>query len=174
MGRTTLLQGALGVACTLLIAACGGGGSGGNHGTGAGGASGNGGEAGQGGSGPVDTKPPDFSGAKTAKTRSETRVELAWDPAKDDLTSEARIAYAVYVGTKPGAEDFAAPQTIVPAGATGALLSGLNPATTYYFVVRAIDEAGNEDANTVEQSAQTPDESAPRFAGITKLTASTS
>src|SRR5439155_24280104 len=49
--------------------------------------------------------------------------------------------------------------------------NGLTPATTYYFVVRARDVAGNRDGNTVEKSATTPSDTIPPvFGGATGVT----
>jgi hypothetical protein len=161
---------------SLSLAGCGGdddpagtGGAGGSTGGTSGG--GSGGTAG-GGSG--DQTAPDFSGATSATAKSETRIELVWDAANDETSPASRIAYAVYASTTPGGQDFTKPLSISPAGATGALMSGLDPSSTYHFVVRARDEAGNEDANATERSASTPDQSEPRFAGVTKLNAKTS
>lgn len=122
----------------------------------------------------ADADPPVFDGVSEAAVEGETRVRLLWEPASDDASSEERIAYVVYAATEPGAQDFSAPATVSPSGASGALISGLTPSTDYYFVVRAVDEAGNEDDNTIEVSAETADEKPPSFAGITGFTPATS
>jgi hypothetical protein len=113
-----------------------------------------------------DKVPPVFAGVTSASTMSDTRIALTWDPATDNLTAQARISYAVYVGARSGAEDFSKPFAIVPAGSGGALMSELTPGAPYFFVVRARDEAGNEDKNKKEATAVTTDGGAPRFAGI--------
>ncbi len=41
------------------------------------------------------------------------------------------------------------------AGASSLALAGLHDAQRYFAVARAVDEAGNEDRNTVERSAVT-------------------
>jgi len=135
---------------------------------------GNGGSAAAGGSSGSDTQAPEFTGLKSAEAVGETRVELKWDSASDNVTKAARIAYHVYASTTPGEQNFSTPVMTAPAGATGALLADLRPSSTYHFVVRAVDEAGNSDSNAVEKSALTPDATPPRFAGAIKVAANTS
>ena len=118
-----------------------------------------------------DTTPPAFAGVQSATAIDETHIALAWSPATDRMTPQGMISYRVYVGTAPGGEAFTQPMLTTPAGATGSLLQGMLGGTTYYFVVRAVDAAGNEDSNTVEQSAATPDTSSPIFAGVQTVTA---
>ncbi len=110
----------------------------------------------------------------SATADSETRVSLAWTAATDDVSPAERIAYRVYAGTSAGTEDFTKPLTTTPSGATGAVISGLTPGTDYFFVVRAVDEAGNEDSNSAEKSASTPDTTPPEFPGVTYVQARTS
>jgi len=118
-----------------------------------------------------DTTPPAFAGVQSATAIDETHIALAWSPATDRMTPQGMISYRVYVGTAPGGEAFTQPMLTTPAGATGSLLQGMLGGTTYYFVVRAVDAAGNEDSNTVEKSAATPDTSSPIFAGVQTVTA---
>jgi hypothetical protein len=113
-----------------------------------------------------DKVPPVFAGVSSASTTSDTRIALTWDPASDDVTAPERISYVVYASKKSHAQDFSKPFAIVPAGSGGALMSQLDPGAPYFFVVRARDEAGNEDKNTKESTATTTDMGAPRFAGI--------
>lgn len=134
-----------------------------------------GGEDGGGGSsGPNDTVAPSFDGASAAAPSTESRIELSWPDASDNVTPTSRIAYRIYAATEAGGQDFGSPIAVAPSGATSALLDGLDPASDYFFVVHAVDEAGNEDENTEEVSATTPDESAPLFAGVIAATATTS
>lgn len=147
-------------------------GSGGDHDPGPPGSEG--GSGGSSGVGPMDSDPPEFGGLREANVEGETRIRLAWDPARDDSSPPERIAYAVYAATKAGMQDFGDPLSIAPAGSSGLLISGLVPSTEYFFVVRAVDQAGNEDENASEASAETQDLNPPSFAGITKLTAASS
>jgi mono/diheme cytochrome c family protein len=109
-----------------------------------------------------DTTPPRFSGVRLAEPVSTTEIDLFWDGASDDETSAAEITYNVYRGAAPGAEDFAQPAATLR-GATTVRVSGLDPDTEYCFVVRARDEAENEDTNTAEVCASTPAVVVPPF-----------
>ncbi len=113
-----------------------------------------------------DTTPPVFGGLESATAIDESHVGLAWSPATDDVTPQGTLVYRVYVGLTAGGEVFSRPFVTTPAGATGALLQGLRAATPYYFVVHAVDAAGNEDTNSVERSATTTDTTPPVFAGL--------
>jgi hypothetical protein len=109
-----------------------------------------------------DTTPPVFAGLASAIAVSGTSVLLGWDPATDDNSLPQAIEYDVYVATTPGGQLFGDPPAYTsPAGATVLAVGGLSPNTTYYFVVRARDEAGNRDANTVERMADTGFDSTP-------------
>jgi hypothetical protein len=121
--------------------------------------------------GTVDTTPPTFGGVQSATAIDQSHVALAWSPATDPVTPQGMISYRVYVSATSGGEDFSQPMLTTPAGATGSLLQGMQGGTTFYFVVRAVDAAGNEDTNTVEKSATTLDTSAPVFAGVQTVTA---
>jgi len=115
--------------------------------------------------GPGDTEPPTFAGARSATALSETQISVAWDPAKDNETPQASIVYRTYVGLTPGGENFASPFLTSPAGATGATLASLHAWTNYFIVVRAVDASGNEDSNRHEVTAMTKDTTPPVFAG---------
>jgi hypothetical protein len=58
------------------------------------------------------------------------------------------------MASSAGGESYATPTKTVT-GATTTAVGGLTPNTTYFFVVRAKDAAGNQDANTSEKSAKT-------------------
>jgi predicted phage tail protein len=110
----------------------------------------------------------------TSATLSDANIVLSWDPASDDATPPEEIAFAIYSGAQTGGEDFSTPYAFTPAGATGAVVSNLASTQTYFWVVRAVDGSGNQDANTVEKEATPPDLVPPRFAGATKVTADSS
>ncbi len=103
---------------------------------------------------------PTFAGLQSATTCTplpnilpQARVvQLAWAPATDPATPSTKIVYDVYYATTSGGENYSTPSWTTPPGATGLTvdLPGLGPA---YFVVRARDQAGREDRNTVERSA---------------------
>lgn len=109
-----------------------------------------------------DTTPPVFAGLQTAVGVSGTSVLLSWDPATDDNSLPQAIEYDVYVSTTSGGQNFgAAPYATSPPGATVLAVGGLSPNVTYFFVVRARDEADNRDSNTVERTAATGFDSTP-------------
>ncbi len=127
----------------------------------------------------ADQTPPVFGGVGTATVVSGSQIDLAWSAATDDSTQQQDLVYLVYIATSPGGQDFLVPPSFTtPAGATSFSVTGLASATTYYFVVRAMDESGNIDGNTVEVSATTlnttppssGDTMPPTFGGVETAT----
>lgn len=102
-----------------------------------------------------DELPPVFAGVDAAAPVGSSSMRVSWQPASDDITPPADIVYRVYVADAPDTQDFGAPAATTPAGASGALITGLAADTTYYVVARAVDAAGNEDDNTSELAAAT-------------------
>jgi hypothetical protein len=109
-----------------------------------------------------DQTPPTFAGIKSATTcipgpigggRTSSYI-LSWDPATDNLSPSRRIVYDVYQANRSGGEDFSTPTYTTPAGATSFTTPELPTDQLFYFVVRARDQAGNSDANTVERQGQ--------------------
>jgi hypothetical protein len=115
-------------------------------------------------SGSGDTTPPAFGGLARAfactpgpqRPGETTPSNLSWQPATDDVTPSPEIVYDVYLATTPGGEDFSTPTWITPPGATSFRTPGLPSHGTFYFVVRARDQAGNEDRNRVEHRGIDP------------------
>lgn len=101
-----------------------------------------------------DTQAPTFAGLTTA-TASGLSVTLSWSAASDAVSPPAQISYLIYQATAAGAQGFTTPSYTTGPGATSYTVSGLGPNTTYYFVVRAQDGAGNTDTNRIERSAKT-------------------
>jgi hypothetical protein len=122
-----------------------------------------------------DTTPPTFEGATKAKASGPTSVTLSWDAAEDDQTPADALIYVAYLAADdPGTQDFSGPPIAVSEpGASELVVEGLEAAdTTYHFVVRARDAAGNSDENTEEIDGTTgPDETAPVFSGCSLATA---
>ncbi|MCK5309907.1 MAG: Ig-like domain-containing protein, partial [Thermoplasmata archaeon] len=106
-----------------------------------------------------DTTAPTFAGLVSA-TDAVTggTVDLSWDLATDPSYP---ILYNVYMATSSGGQDFGTPDYITDQ--TNLQISGLTDNQEYFFVVRAEDSAGNEDTNTVENSAipTSPDAASP-------------
>ena len=112
----------------------------------------------------IDRTPPVFAGIESAsactpgpqKPGETTPFTLTWMAATDNVTPSSQIVYDVYESTTAGAENFSTPTWTTPAGATIFRTPGLPSHGTFYFVVRARDQAGNEDRNTVEVRGSDP------------------
>ena len=110
-----------------------------------------------------DRTPPRFAGLKSAVTcipgptggsGRTSSYHLAWEPASDDVTPASKIVYEVYQATSAGGENFSRPTYRTAAGAKSFSTPQLATDKTFYFVVRARDQAGNEDSNKVERQGQ--------------------
>lgn len=106
----------------------------------------------------ADTTAPVFAGLQRAFACSPiarpTPFELSWQAATDDVTPSAQIVYDIYLSHTPGGEDFSHPTYTTQPGATKFETPPLEEPS--YFVVRARDQAGNEDRNTVERRGEDP------------------
>lgn len=93
---------------------------------------------------------PIFKGVEVAVPSAALggEVTLNWNPASDDVSASEMIVYDISVATTAGAP-FVATHTTAQ-GADTFTVTGLADDVDYFFVVRARDEAGNRDANTVE------------------------
>lgn len=121
-------------------------------GTGAGGTSGTG----------IGTGSPSFAGLRSASTctgaapvhgiRPGRTYTLSWAPATDPVTASSAIVYDIFFAATPGGEDFATPTWSTAPGAS-AYSASLATSGSAYFVVRARDQGGHEEANTVEKLA---------------------
>jgi hypothetical protein len=108
-----------------------------------------------------DHTPPTFAGLQTATTcvpgpiggRS-TSYNLRWNAATDKVSPSSTIVYLVYQANDPGVEDFSTPTYTTGADATSFATPPLPADKPVYFVVRAQDQAGNIDRNTVERQGQ--------------------
>lgn len=104
--------------------------------------------------------PPVFEGLKGAFAcepvvrRAGTPFELSWKAATDTVTPSSQIVYDIYFSHISGGEDFSHPTWITSPGVTKFETPALNEPA--YFVVRARDQAGNEDTNTVELLGEDP------------------
>jgi hypothetical protein len=102
-----------------------------------------------------DDQPPTFSGVSSSEAISDTDLELSWQPASDASGPRNVITYLVYTASSSGGQDYTHPMQVTEPGQTSVLLTDLDAGTTYYVVIRAMDQSGNVDANVVEQSAST-------------------
>ena len=101
-----------------------------------------------------DTVAPSFAGLESATPTSASAITLTWSAATDNVTPQSGILYDVYQATTP-AVPLTTPTLSTAAGVTSKTITGLAAGTTYYFVVRARDGAGNRDNNSVVKSATT-------------------
>lgn len=112
-----------------------------------------------------DTVAPTFAGTTTVVipdgVDGETRANVAWTAATDNFTAAANMRYRVCRSILCGATDcdWANPNapniTFTAAGIVSRADTDLLPNTRYYYAVRAVDEVGNEDANTTVFSGKT-------------------
>jgi glucose/arabinose dehydrogenase/chitodextrinase len=107
------------------------------------------------GTGPPDTQPPTDPTGLTATVVSGSQVNLAWTGSTDN------VAVANYrVERCQGATCTNFVQVATPTATTYGD-TGLTPATTYRYRVRAADAAGNFSGYTAIQNATTPDTQPP-------------
>lgn len=124
----------------------------------------------------LDTTPPAFDGATTTGSVTQSSITVGWNAATDNVTSSSNIVYLIYRATTSGGQSFypSAPLATTAAGATSYTNIGLTADTSFYYVVRAQDQAGKIDTNTVQVTATTlvasPDTTPPTFAGANSLT----
>lgn len=98
-----------------------------------------------------DAVPPVFAGVAAAVAHGGS-VYLSWSAATPDETPAEYVTYSVYRATSAGAENFAVPLAVTPRGQLGYLDLTVTPGNTYYYVVRATDLTGNQEANMVERN----------------------
>lgn len=127
------------VASLALGTACGGGGGGG-------------------GGPPADVLTPIFWGVQCVSTAGGPAVRLDWMAGQDNVTLPGSLRYRVFVAGTAGGQNFGAPILTTGPGATSAIVTNAHSPLIAlnqraYFVVRALDQAGNLDDNTVEVSA---------------------
>lgn len=103
-----------------------------------------------------DATPPTFEGVESATAVDETSVRLSWRSAEDDRIPSSWMVYLICRSSQAGAcqQNFRADYTTEP-GALSFVVNLLLPDTSYFFVVRARDSAGNVESNRVEKSATT-------------------
>ena len=102
-----------------------------------------------------DVTAPSFSGVASLIPSSPVSLRAAWSPATDDQNPPELIRYNAYVAVDAGGQDFGAPAATSAPGAAEMEIAGLQPDTAHHVVIRAVDTAGNEDANLVELAATT-------------------
>jgi hypothetical protein len=104
----------------------------------------------------TDATPPVHAGLEDAVAISASHVLITWQIATDGSDPDLEAVYLIFKSTVSGSFDYAYPSHTSKPGETSYVISDLDPGTTYYFVVRAMDRAGNVAPNTTQQSATTP------------------
>ena len=82
-------------------------------------------------------------------TPGNTQVHLSW--TAPGLDGGSAISYKVYLASRPGVQESAA---IGTTKSTDATVAGLSNGTTYYFMVAAVNAAGNEGLLSAEVAAE--------------------
>ncbi len=115
-----------------------------------------------------DTMAPTFGGLESATLDAgETSATICWAAGSDETTPAEALVYDLYQGTGAGEEDLSFPAVTSEAGATCAQAVGLMPDTTYCWVARARDAAGNASAPPlVERCVTTPPSDCIDYAGL--------
>jgi hypothetical protein len=95
---------------------------------------------------------PTFSGISSAASDGDCAIDLSWSAATANCGG--LVTYSIYRSTTSGVAPSLANRIAAGLGGTGYTDgSGLSGGTTYYYVVRATDQAnGQEDTNMVENS----------------------
>lgn len=104
----------------------------------------------------ADVTPPVYAGLEETFVVSDNHVLISWQIATDGSEPDYEAIYLIYVSTVSGSFDYSSPSYTSAPGETSYLIADLDPATTYYFVVRAMDRAGNVETNTSQLSLTTP------------------
>lgn len=95
-----------------------------------------------------DRDAPEFAGLSGAIATAPGTVQLGWEPASD----RSKVTYRVWTASAPGAEPFAQTPIVETEELTITITGIFVSAVPAYFVVRARDERGNEEYNTVERA----------------------
>ena len=115
--------------------------------------------------------PPTFAGITAVAPVSDSRLLAVWNLGFDTDDVDEALRYQVYVGEAGQPLDYSTPAVVTAPNATSAYLDGLKPGTTYLVGVRAMNDTGVLDANTVQlQGTPATDAVAPTFAGLTAAT----
>jgi hypothetical protein len=114
---------------------------------------------------PLDTSPPTFGGLGVVVVDDdEGAITLTWNPATDPDDPESNsdpsdpITYIIYVSETP-TFNFEGPANVTYSHQY--TFDNLERGVMYYFLVRAEDDAGNREANTISKSAEIAVEEKP-------------
>jgi hypothetical protein len=123
-----------------------------------------------------DSPPVPADTGTDATAAGPTSMTVSWSPASDDQTPAEGLVYQVFWMDKSGGAPTLG--AVSDPGATSVVVTGLPAADTdYYFVLHAVDAAGNVDDNKNEFRGTTgSDTTPPVFGGcrsVTDVSAST-
>ena len=112
----------------------------------------------------LDNTPPPSPTNLVATALAGGGIQLSWTLP----SSEADVSrYNIYRALTSGGQDFSNPLDYVSKGTATYTDASTTSGTTYYYVVRAQDVAGNTDTNTTEASATAGITTGPSFSSIT-------
>ena len=114
----------------------------------------------------TDDTPPVFGGLDDAVNVGGNHVLVSWQIATDGSNPDFKAMYLIYISKQSGDFNYSSPSYVSQPGETSYLINDLAPSTTYYFVVRAMDRAGNIDTNTAQQSLTTPSASSALYVNV--------
>lgn len=104
----------------------------------------------------TDATPPTFAGLVSVDNPGANSLELHWNTASDNHTKKSDLVYDVYHALTTATQEFAvAPLATSMPGEMSMIVMGFILAVFQFFVVRARDQAGNSDSNTVEKNSRT-------------------
>lgn len=111
----------------------------------------------------IDVEPPTFAGIVDLEVISPTEIRVTWNDAEDDVDPPELLRYRVYLAVDSGAHDFAggclaSAGSLCRVSAPGVrelIVGEIDPDSTFFAVVRAIDTSGNESTNLEELAATT-------------------
>lgn len=110
----------------------------------------------------VEIEIDDFEGISSVAPVSETALMAAWIPSVDD-----DVSYNIYVATSKDGFNYAQPQVEVPAGASTAVVAGLESEAKLFVQVQGVlDGEVVLNSKTLELTLAADDE-VPEFAGAT-------
>ncbi len=104
----------------------------------------------------ADVTAPVHAGIDSVMAVSDNHVLISWSMATDGPDLDYTAVYLIYMSTVSGSFDYSSPSFTSSPGETSFLITNLNSGTAYFFVVRAMDRAGNINLNTNQQSITTP------------------
>ena len=111
-----------------------------------------------------------FAGVAWVAPDREGKLLLSWAAATDPNADASRLRYRVYASTIAHKSTSFPAQLTTLAGLTSVAVEARPLNARHYVTVRVVDEAGLEDANTVERSAVAfPDSNPPVFGGLTTI-----